>query len=209
VLFYVARLKTNSVVSPATVIIHNIKTCRLQPFLGLDGVLQPNLKSNESLLGSKDHEVAGLSISCEADVELVVFQFQGGVVLLGYAKQLIGHRDGLLRPPRFPVGSVGGFLSLLILINEAKRKQVNNSREDQSYLATGLKRSHLDGNERNHAIEQVDYVEEAACDVLRDDDGSVLVLWIPFALNVPVLDCTDNMAFIGCAELNLNFIPPA
>jgi len=53
-----------------------------------------------------------------------------------------------------------------------------------------------------------DDVQEPACDVLGDDHCRVVVLGISLSLDVPILDGSDDVRFVGFAQLNLDLVPP-
>jgi len=93
----VTGLQTNPVVTPATVIVHDVQSSCVQSLLRLLGVLQADLKADEALLGAENHEVAGLPVSSKPDLKLVVLEFKGGVMLLGDGEQLVCHSHCLFR----------------------------------------------------------------------------------------------------------------
>ncbi len=55
----------------------------------------------------------------------------------------------------------------------------------------------------DNAVEQSNHIEESGCDVLPNDDRRMLVLRILLALNIPVLNSSDQVRFIRRAELRL------
>src|SRR5438067_95032 len=67
-------------------------------------------------------------------------------------------------------------------------------------------RGDLKRDQRNKAIEQCDYVEKAACDVLGDDDRGVVVLRVPLTLDIPIFDRANDVGLIGLAQLDLDFV---
>jgi hypothetical protein len=66
----------------------------------------------------------------------------------------------------------------------------------------------LKGDERNAAVEQRDDVEEATSYILGNEDSAVLILGVALPLDVPVLDCSYNVGFVGRSQLNFDFVTP-
>jgi hypothetical protein len=66
-------------------------------------------------------------------------------------------------------------------------------------------RLHLYSNQRDCAVKKVDDIEEASRDLFSYQRGAVFVLRIPFSLNVPILNRSDNVGLVGSAELHFDF----
>lgn len=80
-LFDVVRCEANAVAPPSVVVVHHVQSGAFQAFLDAVGTSQAGLKAQEALLGPEGHEIARLTIPGEADIELVVLEFEGGVDL--------------------------------------------------------------------------------------------------------------------------------
>jgi hypothetical protein len=73
-------------------------------------------------------------------------------------------------------------------------------------LVAELQSLHLNGHERDEAVEQADHVQEPARDGLGDNDGGVIVLGVALPLDIPVLDGPDEVGLVGPAELDLDLV---
>ncbi len=67
----------------------------------------------------------------------------------------------------------------------------------------------LDGDESDRLVEQADYVEEPAGDVLCDDDRNMIALRLTGLLDVPVLDRADDVRLVGGTQLQLYLVTSA
>jgi hypothetical protein len=65
---------------------------------------------------------------------------------------------------------------------------------------------HLNRDERDSAVEQVDDVQEPARDVLGHDHGAVLILRVSLAFDVPILDRPNDVGLVRKSKLNFNFV---
>ena len=72
-----------------------------------------------------------------------------------------------------------------------------------------LTRSHLDGHERDHPVEETDNVQKTTGYVFSNNHGGVFILRITFPFNIPIFYGANNMAFVGGAELDLNLVSPS
>lgn len=106
-----------------------------------------------------------------------------------------------------PVRPVGGLLSFLLVICHTDREVVEHRSRGQREHIADLEGAQLDRDERNKPLEQADHVEESAGDVLSDNHRDMLVLRVSAALQVPVLDGSDDMSLVGRTQLNLDLIP--
>ena len=75
-------------------------------------------------------------------------------------------------------------------------------------MLSDLDQLHLDLNQWNGSVEQGNDIQEAAGDVLCNNDGAVLVLRISFSHDVPALVCANDVGFVCGAELEFKFISP-
>src|SRR5262249_44998910 len=55
-------------------------------------------------------------------------------------------------------------------------------------------------------MEQADDIQESAGNIFCNKDGGVLVLRISLSFQVPVLDGSNDMAFISAAQLHLDLV---
>ena len=58
------------------------------------------------------------------------------------------------------------------------------------------------------AIKQADDIQKPARDVFGHNHGCVLILRESPSFDVPVLDCSDDVALVCRAELDLNLVSP-
>ena len=77
--------------------------------------------------------------------------------------------------------------------------------EERALNVDGL---HLNGDEWDRPIEQLNHVEEARSDILGDDDGAVLVLREAPALDVPIFKGTNQVTLVECTKHEFDFVPP-
>jgi hypothetical protein len=64
----------------------------------------------------------------------------------------------------------------------------------------------LNRDDGDGAIEEPDDVEKPSRNVFGNDDGAVIVLWVPSLLDIPVLDSPNDVALVGSPQLKLHFI---
>ena len=69
-----------------------------------------------------------------------------------------------------------------------------------------LKRTELDRNQRHCAIEKTQDIEKSRRDFFSYYDGAVIPLWAALAFNVPILDRSNDVAFIERAQHHLHFV---
>jgi hypothetical protein len=97
-------------------------------------------------------------------------------------------------------------LSGLVVFLGGRQCEVEYPGRVQGEHALDVKSADLDSYEQDCLIEQVDDVEEAACDLLGDDDGDVLALRKPPPLVVPVLQRADDVALVCDTQLDLHLV---
>lgn len=142
----------------------------------------------------------------ETDVRFVVLQLQRWVEGFAQIKNFVGHLDCFRGSTIFPVAAVGGFEGFLIFINKPKTKGINDLREVKPDPVAYVDGRHLKGNDGDEPVEQPDDVKKTRCYVFCDQYTDVLVLGVATTLNVPILDGSDDVRFVGCAELQFRLV---
>src|SRR5207253_1787991 len=75
------------------------------------------------------------------------------------------------------------------------------------HAVTDFKGLHLDRDDRNDSVEQVDHVEESTGDVLRYEHSTMVILRISLSFKIPVFYGSNDVAFIRTSKLKLDLIP--
>ena len=70
---------------------------------------------------------------------------------------------------------------------------VEDTRRDNRECPVDLNALDLNGNQRDRPVEEAYHVQEPARDVLRHNDGDMVVLRVSAFLDVPVLDGADDV----------------
>ncbi|MND43461.1 hypothetical protein D3C80_342560 [compost metagenome] len=164
--------------APTDVVFKGFDASGFDDLIDLFGARHLELEAEVTALGAEGHEVVGLPVLCETDVELVVLELQVRRDLMYQLQHLVRHFHGRFAAfhhhPVVPVGRRRG--CILILVYDAARQFVDDLREDERDLLAHLDSLHLDRDERDRAVEQRDDIQESAGYVLGDDDGAVVVL---------------------------------
>ena len=122
-------------------------------------------------------------------------------------EQLVRKCERLLRTAiAFPHCTVGGLRQRLVIVHHAVANLVKHADEGQRVLVPNAIGRHLQRDQRNGAIEQRNDITEAGGNIFGDNDGRMLVLRIELSLMVPIFDGADDVAFVGGAELDFDFV---
>src|ERR1039458_10089587 len=105
--------------------------------------------------------------------------------------------------PRTPIG---WFCQGLVLVDKAVRDLVKNLHEGDCVFIADFVGSQFEGNQRDGAIEELNNIQKSGSYFFGNDDSGMLVLGIALSFNVPILDCADDVAFVGGAQLNFNLV---
>src|SRR5262249_16367801 len=119
----------------------------------------------------EDDEVAGLPVSCQPNVELVVLGLQRRIELPHHAHEMIHHLQSCFAPLLFPVSAVSHSLNFLVLINWPKSYSVEDCCEDKGDSVGEFDGIELNRHQGDVSVEEADHIQESARDVFRDEDG--------------------------------------
>lgn len=155
------------------------------------------------------HERIRSTILFEYDGASTVFRLQFRIEFTRALQHPIGQSERLPRFPLLPIGP-GGWrcLGVFIIVNKPAFQFVHHPGEHQGDGVADPECPHLEGDQRQRAVEERNHVEEADRNIFGHDHCDVLILWIAFFLDIPVLNGPDDVGLVCCPKLNFHLVPP-